>query len=117
MTESPAQERFRKDSFNLAEIGRHLREQLSPVEVRLPVTLIETARAAWAREELDPHSAETFEQTLMRSLAGQLALIGLVASQDLDRDGDEYLIRLKWGQIASALFAADLWDDHEPGNR
>ncbi|MDP4504662.1 hypothetical protein [Nonomuraea turcica] len=108
---STAEERFRTDSRHLAEIGRRLSEQLQPVTVLLPAELIGRARAAWLRDEVEELQAEDFEKWLMRSLAGEFALIGLAAADLAESEGGEVVVRLDPRQIAHALFAADLWED------
>ncbi|WP_327584854.1 hypothetical protein OHA25_55555 [Nonomuraea sp. NBC_00507] len=115
MDGSTAEERFRTDSRHLAEIGRRLSEQLQPVTVRLPAELIGRARAAWLRDEVEELQAEDFEKWLMRSLAGEFALIGLAAAELAESEGGEVVVRLDPRRIAHALFAADLWEDRPWG--
>ncbi|WP_433509175.1 hypothetical protein ACQP2T_35060 [Nonomuraea sp. CA-143628] len=111
MEGSTAEERFRKDSRDLAEIGCQVRAQLPPVTVRLPAELIGRARAAWFRDEDEELPDEDFEDWLMRLLAGELALIGLAAGDLTESEGGEVVIQLDPRQVSHALFAAGLWED------
>lgn len=117
MNEPGFRERLRKDASHLAEMGRYLREQFSSIEVRLPLELLNEAKAAWDREELEPLPPESYEQAIIRTLSGDFALIGLAATRDMRCDEAECVVRLAPGQVAHAIFAADLFDDLEPPTR
>ncbi|WP_155357420.1 hypothetical protein [Acrocarpospora macrocephala] len=108
--ESAAQKRFRKDVDDLADIGVAIRRQLDSIQVSIPLRLAEVAKAAWSREELERPPSETFEQGLIRTLAGDLALIGLIVGE-AEPAGDEVVIQLDVRFISHAIFAADRRED------
>lgn len=119
MAESPAQQRYRQDTVVLAEIGRHLRDRLPPVTVRLPADLAALAQRAWDRDEEESVDTETVEQAVVRSFAATLALIGLAVEQG-DDTGDAVVVTLAPHEIAGCLFAAEhveeRWNDSGTGN-
>jgi hypothetical protein len=103
----------------LAEIGRALAAQLGPVTVRVPAELAAKAMSAWSRDEEEPVWPETAEQTVLRSFAAALALIGLAVEQAPGDAKGDVLVSLTPHQIAGCLFAAEQveqgWCVHDSG--
>ena len=97
-----------KDAEVLAHLGRHLYEQPTRLEVRLPKTMAAEAVAAWHRNgDGGALPAETPEQRATRHKAATLGLIGLSIETDGVEHGDEVVVEIESWFIGLALEAAD----------
>ena len=104
-----ARRRWRDDALVLGEVGAELSEvELPTVRVRLSRALADRAVAAWFRDDVGAElGTETLEQTVIRTRAGALALIGLAISERGARDDEGVTVELSAELVAVALNAAD----------
>ncbi len=108
MSKAEDREQWKRGEAVLARIGAVVFTQDTEVQIRLPRTLADEAVSAWHREyEAVELSREAAEQSVVRTRAGTLALIGSALEDGGWQDGDEVVVKLDVWLIGDALTTAD----------
>ncbi|MDG4825833.1 hypothetical protein O7635_28635 [Asanoa sp. WMMD1127] len=107
MPELGQYDRYQRDAAVLATLGKSLLVDMPRIAVRIPVELADAASAAWSRDELDETRGETPEQERLRSLAGDLALVGLAIEERGQRSKAWVNVTLDAAVFASAIRASE----------
>lgn len=96
-----------QDAQLLAEVGRHLFDQDTRVQVRLPRAMAAAAVARWEGDGDDrPLAPATDVQRAVRHQAGTLGLIGLCVQNSGVEDGNDIVVDMPSWYIGLALEAA-----------
>ena len=109
--ETQNQVQWQADAEVLRLIGNHIISSGVPtVEIRLPASLADLAKAAWDRddEQDDSVESETHEQAQIRGEAATLALIGLTLAENGRPVGEEVIAPVSADLVGQAVTAADL---------
>jgi hypothetical protein len=109
--ETQNQVRWRTDAEILRLIGSHIIATGVPtVEIRIPASLADLAKAAWDRddEQDDSVERETHEQAHVRGEAATLALIGLALAENGRPVGEDVIAAVSADLVGQAVTAVDL---------